>query len=289
MTGDTSFEGINEAKADWGHIYNRFDPRSYSHELDKLDYVIPDNAKPIFQKLIGHLQQRRGDTVHILDLGCSYGINSATLKHDLSMDELNKHWGQKKMMDASSDEVVAYDQQFFSDSNVNEDIEMVGLDQAENAIAYGLASGLLDEGLAVDLETEPLSALAKEKLAPTDLVTSTGCVGYLTEKSFDRLLPAVNEGQQPWIANFVLRLFPFDVITKSLDKWGYVTEKLDGQTFFQRKFASDDEQKQVLEQLSEQGVDPTGKEDEGHFLAEFYLSRPMKDAAEVPIERLLQS
>ena len=117
-------------------------------------------------------------------------------------------------------------------------------------------------------------------------MTSTGCVGYLTEKSFDRILPAVSEGQMPWIANFVLRLFPFDAIEKSLDKWGYVTEKLEGQTFFQRQFASDDEQDQVLEQLHDQGVDPTGKEAEGHFLAEFYLSRPMKEAAEVPIGRL---
>ena len=289
MTGDTVFENINDAKADMGHIYNQFDPRAYSHELNKLDYEIPDNAKPIFQKLIGHLQQRRDDTVHILDLGCSYGINAAILKHDLSMDELNEHWGQKKMMDASSEEVIAYDQQFFADINANEDIEVIGLDQAENAIAYGLESGLLDDGLAVNLESEPLSALESEKLAPTDLVTSTGCVGYLTEKSFDRLLPAVTEGDQPWIANFVLRLFPFDTIAKSLEKWGYITEKFDGQTFLQREFASDNEQKQVLEQLGEQGINPTGKEAKGQFLAEFFLSRPAKDAVEMPIEHLLQA
>ena len=288
MSGDTAFEGINEAKADMDHIYNQSDPRAYFNELNKLDYAIPDTAKPIFRKLIGHLQQRQHDTVHVLDLGCSYGINAAILKHDLSMDELYEHWGQKKMTDATSEEVIVYDQQFFADIDVSEDIEVIGLDQAENAITFGVESGLLDEGLAVNLETEPLSALAKEKLAPVDLVTSTGCVGYLTEKSFDRLLPAVSEGQQPWIANFVLRLFPFDAIATSLDKWGYVTEKLEDQTFFQREFASDDEQEQVLEQLREQGVDSSGKEAKGHFLAEFYLSRPMKDAAEMPIERLLQ-
>jgi len=289
MSGDTAFEDINEAKAAMDHIYNQSDPRAYFHELSKLDYAIPDTAKPIFQKLIGHLQQRQNDTVHVLDLGCSYGINAAILKHDLSMDELYEHWGQKKMTDTTSEGVVSQDQQFFADIDAAEDIEMIGLDQAENAIAYGVESGLLDEGLAVNLETEPLSALAKEKLAPVDLVTSTGCVGYLTEKSFDRLLPVITEGHQPWIANFVLRLFPFDAIAKSLNKWGYVTEKLEDQTFFQREFASDDEREQVLEQLRDRGVDPTGKEAEGYFLAEFYLSRPMKDAAEVPIERLLQA
>ncbi len=164
---------------------------------------------------------------------------------------------------------------------------MIGLDQSENAIAFAKAVGLLDEGLVVNLETEPLSALAKEKPAPVDLVTSTGCVGYLTEKSFNRLLPAVTQGRAPWMANFVLRLFPFDAIEETLNDWGYVTEKLEGQTFFQRLFASADEQEQVLEQLRDLGIDPTGKEAEGHLLAEFYLSRPMKDAAEMPIEHLL--
>lgn len=289
MSDDVAFENINEAKADMDHIYNQSDPRAYFHELNKLDYAIPDTAKPIFQKLIGHLQQRQHGTVHVLDLGCSYGVNAAILKHDLSMGELYEHWGQKKMTDATPKEVVAYDQKFLADIDTCEDIEVIGLDQAENAIAFGEESGLLDEGLATNLETEPLSALAKEKLAPVDLVTSTGCVGYLTEKSFERLLPAVSEGRQPWIANFVLRLFPFDAIKNSLDQWGYVTEKLEDQTFFQREFASDDEQEQVIEQLRDRGLDPTGKEDEGHFLAEFYLSRPIKDAAEMPIERLLQA
>ncbi len=75
--------------------------------------------------------------------------------------------------------VVAYDQQFFADIDASEDIEVIGFDPAENAIAYGVESGLLNEGFAINLETEPLSALAKEKLAPVDLVVSTGCVGYL--------------------------------------------------------------------------------------------------------------
>jgi hypothetical protein len=51
-----------------------------------------------------------------------------------------------------------------------------------------------------------------------------------------------------------------------------------------RWFASAEEQ--VLEQLRARGVDPTGMETKGHLLAEFNLSRPMKDAAEAPIEQL---
>jgi hypothetical protein len=164
---------------------------------------------------------------------------------------------------------------------------VIGLDQADSAITFDEDSGLLDEAISANLETEQLSALAKEDLAPVDLVTSTGCVGYVTEKSFERLLPVVTQGQSPWIANFVLRMFPFVSIEETLNDWGYVTEKLEGRTFDQRRFASVDEQEQVLERLRDQGIDPTGKEADGHVLAEFYLSRPIKDAAEVPIKRLL--
>ena len=91
----------------------------------------------------------------------------------------------------------------------------------------------------------------------------------------------------PWVASFVLRMFPFDSIEETLADWGYVTEKLEGHTFVQRRFASADEQAHVLDQLNGRGVDPTGKEADGHLFAEFYLSRPTKEAAEVPVERLL--
>ena len=289
MSADSAFEGINESKANMDYIYNQSDPRAYFHELKKLSYAIPDAAKPIFQKLIIHLQRRQERAVHVLDLGCSYGVNAAMLKYDLSMHELYDHWSDRSLAQAASEDVVAHDRRFIDNLDEQEDILVTGLDQAESAIAFAEESGLLDEGLAVNLEASPLSTAATEILADVDLVTSTGCVGYMTEKSFERLLPAVTQGRSPWIGNFVLRMFPFDAIEETLAKWGYVTERLIGQTFVQRNFASASEQEQVLEQLRDGGIDPIGREAEGQLLAEFYLSRPIADAAVVPIERLLQA
>lgn len=286
MTSVAAFEDINEAKANMDYIYDQRDPRAYFCELKKLGYAIPDAAKPIIQKLISHLRLGPNDTVHVLDIGCSYGVNAALLKHDLSMPELYQHWGQERLLDATPEAVVEHDRRFFSDLDEPEDIEIIGLDQAENAVAFAEEVGLLEDGLAVNLENEPLPAAAKEELAPIDLVMSTGCVGYVTEKSFDRLLPVVTRDRPPWIANFVLRMFPFDAIEETLSDWGYVTEKLAGQTFVQRQFASAEEQEQILEELREMGIDPTGNEEKGHLLAEFYLSRPVKDVVEAPIERL---
>lgn len=287
MSGDTAFDEINEAKANMDHLYDQPDPRAYFRDLRKLDYAIPGLAKPLFQRLISHLRRRANDTVHVLDLGCSYGINAALLKHDLSMSELYEHWGNRALLEATSVEVVAHARRFFGNLDEPADIEVIGLDLAESAITFAKEVGLLDEGFVVNLETDRLPESAKEDLASVDLVMSTGCVGYVTEKSFERLLPSVTQGQAPWMGNFVLRLFPFDAIEEILSDWGYVTEKLEGRTFVQRRFASAEEQEQVLEQLRECGIDPTGKESEGHLLAEFHLSRPAKEAAEAPIERLL--
>ena len=287
MSLSSTFEEINESKANMAHIYNQPDPRQYFHELRKLGYVIPELAKPIFQRLISHLRSGRENRVHLLDLGCSYGVNAALLKHDLSMPDLYNHWDNDERTKASSGDIIQDDQQYFRNLDEPENIEVIGIDQAEAAINFAEETGLLDQGLAHNLEVEPLPASAERDLAQVDLVTSTGCVGYVTEKTFNRLLPAITKGRKPWIANFVLRMFPYDPIEATLNNWGYVTEKLEGQTFVQRRFASDGEQDDSLEQLREREIDPQGKETEGHLLAEFYLSRPTEEVKEVPIQKLV--
>ena len=287
MSDAAVFEEINVAKANMDDFYDQSDPRAYFRELGKLGYAIPGVAKPIFQKLIDHLRKDRDDTVNVLDLGCSYGVNAALLKHDLSIEELYEHWDKEALVEATSEEVVTHDRRFLDNLDTHADISVIGLDQADSAIAFATESGLLDVGIAVNLETTPLSAQEKEELAPVDLMISTGCVGYITNKSFECLLPAVTNGQSPWIANFVTRMFPFDTIEETLNDWGYVTEKLDGKVFDQRQFASAEEKEQVIEQLRTQGIDPTGKESEGHLLAEFYLSRPANEVARMPMAQML--
>ncbi|MFT5538584.1 MAG: hypothetical protein ACI82H_000096 [Alphaproteobacteria bacterium] len=67
-----------------GHIYDQDDPIAYFRELNKLGYVIPSPAKPVFQKLVSHLQTANDPTIRLLDIGCSYGVNPVLLKYDLS-------------------------------------------------------------------------------------------------------------------------------------------------------------------------------------------------------------
>ena len=282
---DSAAQG-NEAKADMTHIYGEPDPRAYFRELEKLDYMIPELARPIFRALVSALADQRGMPLHALDLGCSYGVNAALLKHDLSMRDLYARWGGEAIARAASDTVIQNDQGYFAGLPAAAQVEVTGLDPSEPAIAYGCEAGLLDQGLALNLEDEPLLAKVAGDLASVDLVMSTGCVGYVTERTFDQLLPAVTRENAPWIGNFVLRMFPFDEIAGSLEKWGYVTEKLDGRTFTQRDFVDANEQAGVIETLCAQGIDPAGHEADGRLVAEFYLSRPA-DQVDPPLAQLL--
>lgn len=283
------FEEINEVKFNMDHIYDQTDPRAYFHALKNVDYTIPGEAKPIFEKLINLLQSNRDDRICMLDIGCSYGINAALLKYDLSIDVLYAHWRQKSLKGATTEEVVENDKDFFSNLVEATDVDVIGLDIAENALTYAEEAGLINESVSLNLENEILSDEARKDLAPVDLVTSTGCVGYVTEKSFERLLPAVSQDMKPWFANFVLRMFPFEQIEQTLDEAGYVTEKLEGYPFVQRAFESEQEKDQVISKLLENGIDPNGLETEGNLLAEFYLSRPIEDVSKISFDEIMAS
>ena len=275
-----------DAKANWDHVYNQPDPRAYSSVLRKLDYATPSAGKPLFLSLISRLRRLRGRSVRVLDLGCSYGVNGALLKHDMTMRELYDHWGQDRLRDVGPEAVMAHDRRFFADRDASRAFEVIGLDRAERAVAYARAVGLIDEGVVANLEAEPLPESADSKLADIDLLVSTGCIGYVTKTTFERLLPAVAGGRAPWMANFVLRLWDFEPIEATLSDWGYVTEKLETRTFRQRRFATDDERERALRRLRERGIDPAGKEAEGHLHAELFLSLPAADAGQVSLNTL---
>ena len=106
MNENDDYQDSNEAKASMDHIYDQRDPRAYFRELKTHGYSIPDQAKPVFTCLIDRLRERRSGLVRVLDLGCSYGVNAALLKHDLSMEKLYDHWSQPRLSDATPTQVV---------------------------------------------------------------------------------------------------------------------------------------------------------------------------------------
>jgi carnitine O-acetyltransferase len=286
-------------KVSLGHIYNQPDPRAYFRTLCALDYRLPQLAKPYFSKIIDECQESRPPRrLRVLDVGCSYGINAALLKLDVAMDELyDRYAGQVGHMvtdPRSRAALVAGDRALAMARGGATDIEVIGLDAAGAALDYALDAGFLDDALCADLESREPTESERARLAGVDLVISTGCLGYVTERTLRRIVRAAvspHPGSRPdeaaggrpglpWMAHFTLRMFPFDPIATTLAEFGYRTEVAD-RMFEQRRFASPQERDQVLATLAGVGVDPSGLEAEGWLYAQLFISRPPESPRDI--------
>jgi carnitine O-acetyltransferase len=253
------------------HIYAQPDPRAYFTTLRQLDYCIPQLAKPYFARLIqDYRKARRVPVPNVLDIGCSYGINAALLKLDTTMAELYRHYGDTGIQTRSG--LLARDRELVRSRSRARHTRFVGLDSSYPALSYAQTAGFLDTAVHADLEVGEPTELQSGQLAGADLVISTGCLGYVTERTVARVARA-NGDRPPWMAHFVLRMFPFEPVAESLAELGYDTVHHE-RVFRQRRFASPQEQSLVLDTLSTVGVDPRGLETDGWLYAQLHVSRP---------------
>lgn len=275
----------NAVKANFDSIYEQADPRAYFRELYGLDYIIPELARPVFAPIVNKLERLRGRPLRILDIGCSYGINAALLQYPVDLDRLAKRYADMPEGEIGPAQLAMLDRNYFR-SWPRRPMEIIGLDASPNAVGFARTSGVLHGGIVGDFERDPLPPDAVELLRGIDLIISTGAVGYVTEKTFAKVLAAIGE-PRPWVASFVLRMFPFDAISKTLADAGLQTEPLAGTTFVQRRFKSEAECREVTSRLTALGIDPEGKESEGLLHANFYLSRPEHEAQDLPLADLV--
>lgn len=282
------FSTINLGKADFGSIYVQPDPRAYFRTLGALDYVIPHLARPIFDQLIDSRQRAKGgEPITVLDLGCSYGVNAALMKYALNYDQLTERYAALAAQPLDAYEVLALDRQYYAAWPRRREIRIVGLDVSNEAISYAKQCGIIDAGIVADLEQEDIPPAAAEILSTVDLIVSTGCVGYVSNRTFDKLAVCTSNGEAPWVASFVLRMFDYADIAKTLQRQGLVTEKFEGATFVQRRFRDEAEMQATLDAVSQRGLNPSGKESDGLFHAELFFSRPESEALASPINRMV--
>jgi SAM-dependent methyltransferase len=264
-------------KVSLDHIYSEPDPRAYFDTLRELDYRIPDLAKPHFTELVQQYRMAHGVAAPtVLDIGCSYGINAALLRCDATMDDLYERYCDRAFYAHST--LIARDREFVRAHRRPGGTRFLGLDASDNALAYALEAGFIDEAVHADLEAADPTERQRERLAQADVVISTGCVGYVTERTISRIARAHGE-RLPWMAHFVLRMFPFEPVEESLAEAGYKTVRHEG-VFKQRRFATPEEHTQVLDTLSSVGVDPRGLETDGWLYAQLYISRPNQNRPE---------
>jgi SAM-dependent methyltransferase len=287
MNKPVNFTKINQAKMDFSDLYNSRDPRNYFKYLGQLDYIIPHLAQPIFGQLIRARYELQGQPVTVLDLGCSYAINGALMKYALGYEPLRQRYTAPTLQGLSSEGLLALDRDYYRSWPKHENVRVIGLDISENAIRYAQAAGILDGGLAVDLEQDELTPEEANLLAGVDVIVSTGCVGYVTAKTFARVMKASRRGRTPWVASFVLRMFPFDEIAATLAEYGLTTELYEGASFVQRRFANREEMEATIRAVEARGLDAYGRETDGLYHANLFVSRPAEEIERCPIQKLV--
>ncbi len=287
MNMKVKFSDINEAKADFSDLYTSKDPRNYFKYLGQLDYIIPHLAQPIFSQLIRARQETQSEPVTVLDIGCSYAINGALMKYAVDYEALRQRYTAPPMQGLTSGQMLELDKHFYQGWPKNEGVRVVGLDISENAVRYAEDCRILDHGLAIDLESRDPTPEEAKLLSDVDIIVSTGCVGYVTSKTFQRVAKLARKGRAPWAANFVLRMFPFDNIAATLAEHGLVTERYEGATFVQRRFAGREEMESVIRSVEARGFDTDGHETEGLYHSELFVSRSPEEIARLPIQDLV--
>ena len=271
------------SKANFDDIYTQPDPRRYYTVLSGLDYQIPAQALPVFRAVLAG-SRRDGRSRTVLDVCCSYGINSAQLFSPEGRPSAESWYAGQEAAGLSPAELAEADRRRYSGRNGG--LTVLGLDASAPAIGYARRAGLLTWGWAEDLEANEPSGQLAAGIADVGLIVSTGGVGYVGRQTFARLLGAVRDPENLWLTVFVLRIFDYTPIADLLASYGLVTEKL-GMTFRQRRFADEAEWQAAVHDVRRRGLDPAGKEASGWYHAECFLTRPAAEAARVPATALL--
>jgi len=283
-----SNQEVNKGKSKFDDIYNVDDPVSYYESLClQKEYELPELAKPYFATIIdAYLKYQPVTPLKILDLGCSYGINAAILKFNKTITELYQHYTSPSRLELTKTLRRDLDYHWLHQSSFNNKLQFLGLDISKAAIDYSVESQLLDVGICADLENQPLPKEDDSKLRDINLLISTGCVGYITEVTFDKILAAVGNPEQLWSGVFVLRVFDFSKFNGVLDKYHLVPIKT-GVTIKQRKFSSVSEKKHMIELIEQQGLSAEVEKVSDYLLAELFLIVPRHLLETTEVETLL--
>lgn len=269
-----NYETISALKANFDEIYQKNDPRSYYSVLGSLDYVIPDVAFILLNQIISHLKKVKKRDLFVLDLGCSYGVNAVLLKYNLKFSHLFDRYTSSDVLSLNSKDIITMDKHYLKAWPRDQDIQFIGLDVSSPALNYAKETGAIEDVICANLEEEELTPQQVKTLQQVDLIISTGCIGYITCKTFEKIMRCYTPDTATWVASFVLRMFPYMPISNVLKRYNLVTEKLKGATFIQRRFRDDNEFEETIKTLKSQKKSVREKEEKGFFHTEFYLSRP---------------
>lgn len=275
----TNYESANEAKANFNAVYQSSTPHAYFSEMNRLEYAIGQEARPYFQSVMTLMRRRLGSEtpIRMLDLGCSYGVGSALVKYGFRFSEIADFFENEANRDYC--DCVDDTKSWLADNDVARPLTCVGADASSEAIKFASAAGLIDDGIAQDLETDQqLPPQERSLVRHCNLLTSTGAIGYVGEKTVSTILAHLGKAYPnepgPYTAVTILRMFPMEQIRQTFDQFGYRFEQAPGVRLRQRRFRDEKEQAETIQLLADRGLETDGWESTGYLYADLYVAAP---------------
>ncbi|MBD3232307.1 MAG: hypothetical protein GF315_01140 [candidate division Zixibacteria bacterium] len=270
----------NEAKANFNDVYTAPTPHAYIAKMARHNYQIGEQARPYCIAAAELLRKNNGEIwpVQMLDVGCSYGIGSAFVRYGCSFEEIIGFFASRAPEDyASCCEVT---RMWLNVTSPICNIRSVGLDNSGPAIKFALGSGLLDGGIARDFENPEVMPTEDEQgwIRSCNLLVSTGAIGYVTEKTLNKILPYFGKDHPsdfgPLAVITILRIFDSEPIIDCFKRFGFDFQRVEGIRLPQRDFVDEVERVKVLEILREKGLDASEFEEAGTHYADLYVAAP---------------
>ena len=270
----SEYEKNNSVKTSFDACYIAPTPHQYFHNMSAVGYRMGEYMNPFLAALVeaSVLPPR---LVRVLDLGCSYGVSGALLKTDCSYQDLVEFVHRETSSDYSS--CAADVRRYLELHPAREDVEVLGIDSSAEAVRFATASGMIDEGIACNLEDHKVELTKNERnlLRRCDVFLSTGVIGYVTDTSVSRILDDFGHDARgqlgPLAIMSVLELFDPTAIATAFSKHGYRFGQLPVR-LPQRYFADEQEREGVLKAIRDRGESTAVQESEGQMFASLYIA-----------------
>ncbi len=238
---DTQTSILHLGDPDLGDVYARPEPTAAFECLAQLDERGPAYSAALIRHVLNALADR--DSA-VIDLGSSYGVNAALVNHAVTLAGLYAHY--RRDGDATVRWRIQEDRRFFRASRRSDAVPVVGIDVSSAAINYGLSVGLLDAGIASDLEQDRPDQDASNVLRQSTLI-SAGGPGYMGSRTIMTLVGA--SARPPVVSGFLLRWRDARPIAQSLAVAGYEFRAEYRSVYPQRRFSSALDRRAALDGL----------------------------------------
>lgn len=270
----------NSAKAEFDDLYTAPTPHAYLRGMLDSGYAICEETRPYFTAAVEYLREQDGPglPVQMLDVGCSYGIGAALVRFGCTFPELTAYFAGRAPEEYRR--CVESTRMWLNATPPRGDLRVIGLDTSRPALRFAREAGLIQGAIASNFELPEVSPSAEEVawLRSCNLLVSSGAIGYVTERTLDKLLPELGRDHPsrsgPLAVFSVLRMFDPAPLLAAFQARDWEMRRVPGVLLPQRRFVDEREREGILSLLTARGLDTAGREAEGVLYADLFVAAP---------------